>query len=143
MSFAETKWFPFTVGFSLLAVAIAFGAVGWVSPKFSACIAVFGVGFVLDGSAGVHALPFLGIWRTQRQVKLAEQLLYSKERATPRYVFAISLGVMYLAVNLLSNSELVEMLALIACATSYGIVSSVSLFRAFGEAGERLRADVS
>jgi hypothetical protein len=61
MPFTATKWFPFTVGFAVLAVAIGLGAGGLVSAKFSACIAMFGMGFVLDGSAGVHTLPLLAM----------------------------------------------------------------------------------
>lgn len=142
MPFTETKWFPFTVGFIVLAAAIGLGAAGWISPKFSACVAMFGMGFVLDGSAGVHALPLLAIRHPQEQKTLTERILYSRKSSAPRYTFAIALGVVYLLVNLFTTSDVVTLVALVACTTIYGFVSGVSLFRAFGEAGAQIGAKV-
>jgi hypothetical protein len=49
----------------------------------------------------------------------------------------------FLLVNLITSSEIAVAAALVACPTAYGIVSCVSLFRAFGQAGAELSAKAS
>ena len=137
MEFIHTKWFPLTGGFAVLALAILMGAAGWVVPRFSSCIAMFGVGFVLYGSAGVHGLPLLALNSPPQQRALAERILYTGRLAAHRYVLAVLVGAAFLAVNLITASELTVAIAMIGLVSAYGIVCLIDLFRAFREAGAR------
>jgi hypothetical protein len=143
MAFIASKWFPVTVGFSIVGVAIGLEAANLTSPKLACCLAMFGMGFALDGLSGLRVLPLLAITKSDEQRALTEEILYCPREAVPRYVLAVLLAAAFSIFALNAKSEAAILVALIAYVSVCGIVSFVSLLRAFGEAGARLRAEVS
>jgi hypothetical protein len=137
MPFLETRWFPFVVGFGVLALAIGFGAAGWIAPRWSAAVAMFAMGFVLDFSSGTHGLAYLSIKHPRQRRLAAQRLFYARQTALPRYGLALFLGTVFFLLTLLSNSETAIVIGVIACTGIYSVVSFRSLLQAFREAGGR------